>query len=86
MVKFIKSRYLKTIPLLIYISLGFLSLAYSDAISLNKTFFLKHYGADPALTEKYRVHFEDLKLNTDKRPVYNINDNNVLFLLEKYDR
>jgi hypothetical protein len=85
MVKFIKSRYLKTIPLLIYISLGFLSLAYSDAISLNKTFFLNHYGADPTLTEKYRIHFEDLKLNTDKRPVYNINDNNVLFLLEQYD-
>lgn len=86
LVKFIKMRYLKIVPLLIYISFGFLSLAYSDAISLNKTFFLKHYGADPSLTEKYRIHFEDLKLNTDKRPVYNINDNNVLFLLERYDR
>ena len=86
LIKFIKVHYLKTVPLLIYISFGFLSLAYSDAISLNKTFFLNHYGADPTLTAKYRIHFEDLKLKTDKRPVYNINDNNVLFLLEKYDR
>jgi len=85
-VKFTKSRFLKTIPLLIYILFGFLSLAYSDAISLNKTFFLKHYGADPALTEKYRIHFENLENKTGRTPAYNINDNNVLFLLENYDR
>ncbi|MEP6611531.1 MAG: hypothetical protein ABJA76_06590 [Mucilaginibacter sp.] len=86
LVKFIKSRYLKITALLIYGSLGFLSLVYSDAISLDKRFFLNHYGADPGLTEKYRVHFENLKDKTGKTPVYNINDNNVLFLLEKYDR
>jgi len=85
-VRFVKARYVKASALLVYGSLGFLSLAYSDGISLNKTFFLSHYGADPGLTEKYRIHFENLKGKTGKTPTYNINDNNVLFLLENYDR
>lgn len=84
LVKFVKSRYGSIIPVTLYISLGFLSLAYSDAISLNKAFFLNHYGADPGLTEKYRVHFDNQSKGT--RPVYNIKADNVLFLLENYDR
>ena len=84
LIKFVKARYVKIIPLLIYVSLGFLSLLYSDTISLNKTFFLKHYGADPRLTEKYRTHFDNLSKGA--RPVYNIDADNELFLLEKYDR
>jgi hypothetical protein len=84
LVKFIKSHYLRIIPFIIYASLGFLSLVYSDAISLNKTFFLKHYGADPGLTEKYRAHFDNLSKRI--KPVYDINTDNVPFLLENYDR
>jgi hypothetical protein len=83
--KFIENSYVKIIPLFIYVLLGFISLIYSDAISLNKSFFLKHYGFDRQLTNKYRVHFKN-KNKTGSKPVYNITDDNVTFLLEKNDR
>jgi hypothetical protein len=83
--KFIESSYVKIIPLFIYVLLGFISLIYSDAISLNKSFFLNHYGFDQQLTNKYRVHFRN-KNNTGSKPAYSITDENVSFLLEKYDR
>jgi hypothetical protein len=82
--KFIKPSYVKIIPFLVYILLGTVSLIYSDAISLSNPFFLKHYGFDPQLTNKYQIHFEN-KNKGYKHP-YNINDDDVLFLLDKYDR
>jgi hypothetical protein len=82
--KFVKAGYVKMIPILIYTVLGFVSLGYSDAISLNKAFFLKHYGADQQLTEKYRVHFKNKKAGN--KPGYNILSDNVSYFLEKYDR
>jgi len=84
LVKLVKSQYAGIIPVIIYVLLGLLSLIYSDAISLNKSFFLNHYGADPGLTEKYRVHFDNQSKGI--KPVYNINADNILFLLENYDR
>jgi hypothetical protein len=82
--KFVKAGYVKMILLLIYVTLGFASLGYSDAISLNKAFFLNHYGTDPQLTEKYRVHFKNQTLGN--KPVYKINWDNASYFLEKYDR
>jgi hypothetical protein len=61
-------------------------LFYSDALSLNKPFFLNHYGFDPELTKYYKVHFDNAKLKHGGWPVYNRIDNNVPYLLEKYDR
>ncbi|ASU36772.1 hypothetical protein [Mucilaginibacter xinganensis] len=82
--KFVKSGYLKMAPIVIYVLLGFVSLGYSDAISLNNAFFLKHYGADKELTEKYRVHFQNKTVGI--KPTCNIFSDNVSYFLEKYDR
>lgn len=81
-----KVRYPQIAYLLVYASFGLISLAYSDALSLNKTFFLNHYGFDPVLTNDYKIHFENEKLNVADKPVYDINKDDVLYLLEEYDR
>lgn len=83
---FIEVRYIKIIPFFIYSFLGFAALIYSDAISLDKTFFVKHYGFDQQLTNKYKVHFKNKNNDKSNIPVHNITDDDVLFLLEKYDR
>ncbi len=81
----LKSRYARVGVLLIYISLGFISLIYSDALSLSKPFFLKHYGADARITDMYRDHFEREK---DGSPgnVFDIHKDYLPFLLQEYDR
>lgn len=81
-----KIRYLKILQIALYVSLGLISLVYSDALSLDKSFFLKHYGFDPKLTENYRSHFKNQTLDISQKPVYDINKYNQLYLLEKYDR
>ena len=78
-------HYIKIFPAALYVSLGLLSLFYSDALSLNKSFFLTHYGFDPALTESYRIHFKNEHLEITQKPVYDINKDNTLYLLEKCD-
>jgi len=70
----------------IFMSLGIFAALYSDALSLSNNFFLKHYGFDPALTEKYRIHFSNQEKNISNLPRYDIHTDEVLFLLEKYDR
>jgi hypothetical protein len=83
--KLFKIRYIKILQVVLYVSLGLISLAYSDLLSLNKSFFLKHYGFDPQLTGHYRIHFRNQTLDASQKPVYDINKNNELYLLEKYD-
>jgi len=77
---------IKLVPVVIYVVFGVVSLLYSDALSLSKPFFLKHYGFDQELTKKYEIHFKNEQLDKISRPVYNINDDDILYLLEKYDR
>jgi hypothetical protein len=84
--QFVKVRYIKIVPVFIYTLLGFVGLIYSDALSLDKTFFLKHYGFDQQLTNKYEIHFKNRNSNKGSIPVYNITNDDILFLLEKYDR
>ena len=81
----IKTSYLKIVPFAVYIIFGLLSLGYSDALSLSKPFFLKHYGIDKSLTHSYEVHFQNQKLSPINRPHYSIDKDNKLYLLEKYD-
>lgn len=80
-----RSRFIKFIPIIIYVVFGLVSMLYADAISLSKPFFLTHYGFDPALTRQYQIHFSNQKLNKAAKPVYDINKDNTLYLLEKYD-
>lgn len=82
----LKIRFIKITQVVLYVSLGLISLVYSDALSLNKLFFLKHYGFDPKLTENYRIHFKNETLDISQKPVYDINKYNELYLLEKYDK
>ena len=79
----LKSNILKAVPIALYVVFGLAGLFYSDAMSLNKQFFLKHYGFDPNLTKAYQIHFENERNNTS--PIYNINNDNTLYLLETYD-
>ncbi|MEZ2336904.1 hypothetical protein AB6735_14775 [Mucilaginibacter sp. RCC_168] len=81
----LKSVYIKYCYAFIFTLFGFLGIAYSDALSLSNTFFLKHYGTDATLTDKYRIHFNNQLKNTPNPPRYNIYTDEVLFLLEKYD-
>ncbi|MDB5130916.1 MAG: hypothetical protein JWR02_665 [Mucilaginibacter sp.] len=82
----LKANYIRCIPLATYILLGIISLLYSDAISLSKPFFLSHYGFDPGLTNTYRVHFRNNEPGAKTKPAYNINKDDIPYLLEKYDR
>jgi len=84
--KFSEKKPMKIGLLCIYISLGLLSLIYSDALSLNKNFFLNHYGFDPQLTSDYRTHFGNKASSADTKNSYNIENENVLYLLDKYDK
>lgn len=79
----VKFPVLKFIPITVYVLLGLISLFYSDAMSVSKPYFLSHYGFDPVLTRQYEIHFKNQQSHTN--PVYNINNNNVLYLLENYD-
>lgn|GEM_PF-2504594 len=81
----LKSRYARVGVLLIYVSLGFISLIYSDGLSLSKSFFLKHYGADASITEIYRDHFDREQKGTSAK-VYDIHKDYLPFLLQEYDR
>lgn len=78
------TNYLKLLPFSIYVLFGMVSLLYSNALSLSNQFFLKNYGFDPQLTKEYQIHFENK--NNKYEHTYNINDNDQLFLLDKYDR
>lgn len=82
---FFKPAYIRFIAVGIYIVFGLTGMAYSDALSLNKSFFLSHYGFDPQLTRQYQTHFNNEKVNKAARPVYDIKKNNVPYLLEYYD-
>ena len=73
-------------PLLFYIVFGFTSALYSDALSLNRSYFEKHYGFDPNLNSVYKKHFEDGRPVVQKRQVFNIRQENLSYLLEMYDR
>ncbi len=79
------SRYARFCFLAVYIVLGMVSLIYSDALSLSKPFFLKHYGADPNLTNMYREHFSR-EGTTSQGHVYNIHKDYLPFLLDEYDK
>ncbi|SDD42007.1 hypothetical protein SAMN05216464_101684 [Mucilaginibacter pineti] len=81
-----KPRYIRYGYALMFLLLGFVSLAYSDALSVSNSFFLKHYGFDPSLTDKYRIHFNNQEKNMVNSQQYDIHNNDILFLLEKYDR
>ncbi|MGN8069375.1 hypothetical protein [Mucilaginibacter sp. 22184] len=81
----LKPVYIKYGYACIFVLFGFLSLVYSAALSLSNTFFLKHYGSDASLTDKYRIHFSKQQKNTPNPPHYSIDTDEVLFLLEKYD-
>ena len=80
-----KIGYINILQVALYVSFGLISLVYSDILSLNKSFFLKHYGFDPQLTEHYRIHFRNQTLSASQKPVYDIIKDNELYLLEKYD-
>jgi hypothetical protein len=84
--KFLKSKPIKIGLLSIYITFGFASLVYSDALSLNKNFFLNHYGFDPQLTSDYRIHFRNITSHVGTKNIYNIKTDNALYLLDKYDK
>lgn len=79
--RFVKDKRAKIVSFVIYVLLGMVSLLYSDALSLNKDFFLNHYGFDGQLTNEYRTYF-----NNKSNMPHAIDNNNVLFLLEKYNR
>lgn len=81
----LKSRYVRFCLLSVYIGLGVVSLVYSDALSLSKPFFLKHYGADANITNMYRDHFSR-QSKTSPSQVYDIHKDYLPFLLEEYDR
>lgn len=81
-----RRKYITILAASVYFIFGLMSVIYSDALSVNKAFFLKHYGADQNLTNAYRIHFENEKVAAAQKPQYDINKDNVLFLLEKFDR
>jgi len=61
------------------------SLIFSCAMSLNRSFFLKHYGNDPVLTEKYREYFKARSTAGQPAHLHTIHEDNTLYLLETYD-
>ena len=82
----VKNKKIRAASFIVYAGLGAAALLYSDALSLNKNFFLNHYGFDDQLTNDYRTHFNDKMMGTAKKKNYNIETDNILFLLSKYDR
>ena len=83
---FFKVKYLKAFPVVIYISFGLVSVIYSDMLSLNKSFFLHHYGSDPKITNRYRIHFSNQQQGLTHVTVYDIYKDNDQYILEEYDR
>ena len=81
----LKFRYVRVGVLVVYAGFGFISLIYSDALSLSKPFFLKHYGADASITNMYRDHF-GRERNGPSGNVYDIHKDYLPFLLQEYDR
>lgn len=68
-----------------FILMGFLSMAYSDALSLSKNRFLKSYGNEPRLTRAYEVHFHMQNVG-QQRAAHNDRDSlRMLYLLDTYD-
>ncbi len=81
-----KLKYVTIITGAAYLIFGLSSLCYSDLLSVNKTFFVKHYGADTVLSENYRIHF-NMEINKPHGTTVNdINKDNELYLLDKYDK
>jgi hypothetical protein len=81
LIRFVNDKRVKIVSFVVYVLLGMVSLLYSDALSLNRNFFLNHYGFDGQLTNEYRTYY-----NNRGSASYNIDTNNVQFLLEKYNR
>ncbi len=82
---FIKQGSATIIHTIIFVSFGFISMLYSNAMSLNKGFFLKHYGTSLELTNQYKMHFD----KAEKRPAepnLELDKNRELYLLDKYDK
>ena len=80
----LKTNYLRVALFISYITFGLISLLYSDALSLSRPYFLKHYGFDAGLTNAYRIHFGNK--DNKRKPVYDINKDNYLYLLQLYDK
>jgi hypothetical protein len=70
----------------LYVIFGFVSSLYSAAISLDRSFFISHYGFDTHLTKKYVTHFRNQIAGKPDTIRYNLKEDAVAYWLEKYDR
>ena len=70
----------------IFLIFGIVSSLYSAAISLNRDFFIGHYGFDANLTKKYTVHFQNQRSGRTDTIAHNLKQDAVIYWLEKYDR
>lgn len=70
----------------LYLAFGVVSSVYSSAISLNKNFFISHYGFDPVLTKKYSTHFQNQTSGKTDTLGHNLKEDPVIYWLQKYDR
>lgn len=79
------TRYVHVGTMAFFILMGFISLAYSDALSLSKERFLKSYGNDPKLTRAYQQHFNKLDVGQQAAAHHDMDSLRTVYLLDKYD-
>jgi len=77
---------IKIVLIGLYLALGVISSLYSATISLNRGFFISHYGFDPELTKKYATHFQNQTSGKIDTIAHNLKADAVMYWLEKYDR
>lgn len=79
------TRYVHKGLMVFFMLMGFISLAYSDGLSLSKERFLKSYGNDPKLTRAYQQHFDKLDVGQQAAAHYDMDSLRTVYLLDKYD-
>lgn len=81
-----KTGFTKAALIGLYLMFGIVSALYSAVLSLNKNFFINHYGFDRNLTKKYAAHFQNQTSGKTDTITHNLKEDPVAYWLEKYDR
>ncbi|MBS1587471.1 MAG: hypothetical protein JSS82_18205 [Bacteroidetes bacterium] len=79
------ARYVHKGVMVLFVLTGFLSMAYSDALSLSKNRFLKSYGNEPKLTRAYQLHFDKQNVGQQSAAHDDRDSLRMLYLLDTYD-
>lgn len=69
---------------IIYVVMGLFALTYSTVMSVNREAFLKFYTNDKEIKAGYTQHFNDKQLG--KTPVYDINKQRIIYIMNAYDK